>query len=299
MVAVSCANASYLARFMVVVSSLFYTLYCFIWIGDMGWTGTWNDEGDDVEFSFICEQSTVADICIDGWESFGDRCYKHFTSPMTFQAAQASCQQNSGNLATIPSVEVNSKILEMCEGAPSNQCRMGLHRPNGTGGKDSWRWIADNSIPAYTNWAATEPGGNSVGLSGEVHGACMFNSGKSPQVYIAGCSVFACIVCSITSAMAIIGTSGAGDRVCKGLCDNKCMIQCGACGDCLCGGCLSLLAVVLLLMLKAGDAALVTLLPAVMMTVASVFGYRLFSQAEEPAAKVSVIGEPVGHHLDE
>eukprot|EP00931_Biecheleriopsis_adriatica_P079937 TRINITY_DN53295_c0_g1_i1.p1 TRINITY_DN53295_c0_g1~~TRINITY_DN53295_c0_g1_i1.p1 ORF type:complete len:292 (-),score=28.87 TRINITY_DN53295_c0_g1_i1:21-896(-) len=291
MAAGTCANVSYLARFFVIVSSLFYMLYCFVLIGDFGFRGRWNDEGHGGKFSYICEQSTATGICPDGWEFFGDLCYKHFTSPMTFQGAQSSCQQHSGNLATIPSAEVNSKMLELCEGAPFNSCRIGLHiPPNRTGREDGgWRWIADDSAPAYMNWALAEPqGGRS--------GANIFNSAKEPKVYIAGCSVAACFVCSITTAMVILGTV----RICKESSDNTCMMKCGACGDCVCGGCLIFLAVILLAVFWRVDAALITLLPAVMMMVASGFGYCLSSQAEEePAARVSVIGKPVRHHAEE
>ncbi|XP_033123571.1 C-type lectin BfL-2-like [Anneissia japonica] len=101
--------------------------------------------------------------CPKYWLPFGNKCYRLYASPKTWDEAKkdcSSCSNSHGNLVSIGSEAENkfvSTIWQTYNGGRGNTYWIGLRRSGST-----WRW-SDNSFYSYRKWKSGEPnnfGGN-------------------------------------------------------------------------------------------------------------------------------------------
>uniref|UniRef100_A0A8C0J0M3 C-type lectin domain-containing protein n=1 Tax=Chelonoidis abingdonii TaxID=106734 RepID=A0A8C0J0M3_CHEAB len=132
-------------------------------------TGTWNDLNCGAPNSFICERlnnithSTVAPTspaplggCPQNWFLFNNKCFKIFGSSenesLTWHAARTACINLEGNLASIPSEEVQAFLITHLKDA-STDTWIGLNDVNS---EYTFLWT-DGSGVYYTSWAKGFP----------------------------------------------------------------------------------------------------------------------------------------------
>uniref|UniRef100_A0A8C4W867 Mannose receptor C-type 1 n=1 Tax=Gopherus evgoodei TaxID=1825980 RepID=A0A8C4W867_9SAUR len=132
-------------------------------------TGMWNDLNCGAPNSFICERlnnithSTVAPTspaplggCPQNWFLFNNKCFKIFGSSenesLTWHAARTACINLEGNLASIPSEEVQAFLITHLKDA-STDTWIGLNDVNS---EYTFLWT-DGSGVSYTSWAKGFP----------------------------------------------------------------------------------------------------------------------------------------------
>ena len=94
-------------------------------------------------------------LFLDGWKHHsGSKSYYNLqNSPKSWNDARKYCQSVSGDLASVPSSEVNSFLTTLTQ------------KPAWIGGYksgSSWKWT-DGSIWSYTKWGTSQPNGASSG----------------------------------------------------------------------------------------------------------------------------------------
>ncbi len=65
-----------------------------------------------VEHKYPVHHSFLSSACPTGYEGNGDRCYKHVTTAVTGDAAQAACAADGSNLVTIDDATENEYIKQ-------------------------------------------------------------------------------------------------------------------------------------------------------------------------------------------
>ena len=55
----------------------------------------------------------ILDVCLTGWKSFQERCYKVFSETKTWPEAKRYCESVNGNLASITSEQINDFITDL------------------------------------------------------------------------------------------------------------------------------------------------------------------------------------------
>ncbi|CAK6979441.1 galactose-specific lectin nattectin-like [Scomber scombrus] len=93
------------------------------------------------------------DGCLPGWQPYGSRCLKLYTTPKTWIDAEKYCMMFGAHLASIHNPEEHDFLHRLASG--TNQKRAWI------GGSDAvknltWLWT-DGSRFDYTNWASGEP----------------------------------------------------------------------------------------------------------------------------------------------
>ena len=91
--------------------------------------------------------------CSTGWTRFGDKCYKPFENALVFQDAEATCNLEGSNLASIHSDPENNFVQQMLENF--EQVLIGANVP-AESSRCSWNWT-DQTAWSYTNWGPGQP----------------------------------------------------------------------------------------------------------------------------------------------
>ncbi|XP_034257720.1 macrophage mannose receptor 1-like [Pantherophis guttatus] len=142
------------------------------------YSGDWNDINCGIEKTFICERhnssvrSTAAPTlpatpkgCSEGWLWFNDKCFQMFgfveEEKKNWSDARAHCRNLGGNLASIPSKNVQAFLTVQLKSASGNTW-IGLTDKNWYG---HFVWT-DGSGVYFTNWAKGSPR--------SYHGDCVF-----------------------------------------------------------------------------------------------------------------------------
>nr|XP_022339845.1 semaphorin-5B-like [Crassostrea virginica] len=113
--------------------------------------GRWNDYPCSRDMAYICEQTTALDACDSTWSFRDGRCYKLFTSKVTWSNALKTCQANSANLVNIADSGENSFVRGIAAG---NHIWMGgFDGPK----EGSWAWSGGVFSFSYTNWNSGQP----------------------------------------------------------------------------------------------------------------------------------------------
>ncbi|XP_063963415.1 uncharacterized protein LOC129273234 [Lytechinus pictus] len=95
-----------------------------------------------------------ASQCRKNWQQYGTACYYINTNSLTWENAQAYCETQGGNLASIADSGVNSHVRNVMSGY--SKAHIGITDTENDG---TWSWW-DGSSMTYTNWNSGEPNGN-------------------------------------------------------------------------------------------------------------------------------------------
>ncbi|XP_052703574.1 A disintegrin and metalloproteinase with thrombospondin motifs adt-1-like [Crassostrea angulata] len=114
-------------------------------------SGRWNDYPCSRSMAYICEQTTALDACDSTWSFRDGKCYKLFTSEVTWSNALKTCQANSANLVNIADSGENAFVYGLLQG---KSVWMGGFDGTTEG---SWAWSGGVFTWSYTNWKAGEP----------------------------------------------------------------------------------------------------------------------------------------------
>ena len=100
---------------------------------------------------FLCAE------CDDEWKTSGEKCYKIFEEKKSWNASEASCEDNGAHLVKIESEEENTFLLrtflEIPYGDVNIEAWIGLTDQDNEG---EFVW-ADGTAAKYTNWADEQP----------------------------------------------------------------------------------------------------------------------------------------------
>lgn len=95
--------------------------------------------------------------CEEGWEAYGDKCFKRFDEKKSWEDAMAACKENSAHLTKIESKEENAFLLktflQILPGEVMKEAWIGLTDKEKEG---TFVWT-DGTDPEYTNWADKQP----------------------------------------------------------------------------------------------------------------------------------------------
>ncbi|XP_034329440.2 SCO-spondin isoform X1 [Magallana gigas] len=114
-------------------------------------SGRWNDYPCSRSMAYICEQTTALDACDSTWSFRNGRCYKLFTSKVTWSNALKTCQANSANLVNVADSGENSFVHGLLRG--ESVWMGGFDGPT----EGSWAWSGGVFTWSYTNWKSGEP----------------------------------------------------------------------------------------------------------------------------------------------
>ena len=86
-----------------------------------GIDGKWETTNCTEKYPFTCKITRNSDDpnlsfvgnCTEGWSKINDKCYKTFKGYKSWAAARESCKGFGGNLATITSQKLESKIISL------------------------------------------------------------------------------------------------------------------------------------------------------------------------------------------
>ncbi|XP_041476506.1 uncharacterized protein LOC121424795 [Lytechinus variegatus] len=104
-----------------------------------------------------------ASQCRKNWKQYGIACYYINTNSLTWENAQAYCETQGGNLASIADSGVNGHVAWVMSGY--SKAHIGLTDTESDG---TWSWW-DGSSMTYTNWNSGEPNGNFETNCGGMH----------------------------------------------------------------------------------------------------------------------------------
>ena len=95
--------------------------------------------------------------CDEGWEAYGDKCFKRFDEKKSWEEAEAACKESSAHLTKINSKEENdfllNTFLEIPHGEVNREAWIGLTDKEKEG---TFVWT-DGTVAEYTNWADEQP----------------------------------------------------------------------------------------------------------------------------------------------
>ena len=103
---------------------------------------------------FLGPDKECVEDCKAGWEANRDHCYFWSISKAIWDAAERTCEQQDGHLASVTSNATNQYIL-------SGLAQRGMAEELWIGGTDSkeegsWEWT-DGSVWEFTYWAPRQP----------------------------------------------------------------------------------------------------------------------------------------------
>ena len=107
--------------------------------------------------------------CGNDWEAYDDHCYYWSNNTKTWYEAEAFCQQENGNLASITSDAINQYVVEGMNSRGLSNTWMG---GNDIDEEGAWKWT-DGSPFEFTFWHSGEPnnwGGNQHCMNQWKHG---------------------------------------------------------------------------------------------------------------------------------
>merc|ERR1712106_737055 len=125
----------------------------------MGWsecsnkdfTEWWKTKGHEC----IKEETSIAGLCPTNWSPYQSSCYRVFTTPLTRDQAQAECQKQNSNLASVLHDGTNTFIASL---QGDSSIWIDANRSGGLDPKVGWKW--GNKAPwQYQNWNTGEPNG--------------------------------------------------------------------------------------------------------------------------------------------
>ncbi|CAH1243308.1 LPA [Branchiostoma lanceolatum] len=122
------------------------------------WAGNsymWDDTYCSDAKAFICE--TGPPTCPDGYEKFGDTCYKVFTERKAYRLAHATCANDGGTLAAPKTAATNAHLANMAKAA-AGRVNMWIGVDNLNTGVFKYSDGTPLKNCKYTNWAPNEPG---------------------------------------------------------------------------------------------------------------------------------------------
>uniref|UniRef100_H3CQ11 C-type lectin domain-containing protein n=1 Tax=Tetraodon nigroviridis TaxID=99883 RepID=H3CQ11_TETNG len=141
-------------------------------------TGKWNDDACHKAHSFVCSRMKSSSIapppptkspCPDGYVSWYHNCYKLVEQPATWEAAQAACVQEGGNLASVDMSYDQAFLAGVVLNGKDTW--IGLRREVENG---SYTWT-DGWPVFFTQWGPGEPSN----INGEgcvaMHGGAAFH----------------------------------------------------------------------------------------------------------------------------
>merc|ERR1712215_74176 len=123
------------------------------------------DTNDDCGYGLACGFNNCQDFnpsadehkdccfkhgCSEGWEPYGDNCYKVLTVNQTWRESKMNCEDLDGNLASIHSEKENEFLHHLAGEAFT------WVGGNDIKSENSWVWSDGTSIN-YKNWAEGEP----------------------------------------------------------------------------------------------------------------------------------------------
>ncbi|XP_056005158.1 coadhesin-like [Ostrea edulis] len=171
-------------------------------------SGRWNDYPCSRSMAYICEQTTALSACDSTWSFRNGKCYKRFTSKVTWSNALKTCQANSANLVNIEDSSENSYVHGLMGG--DDIWMGGFDGPH----EGSWAWSGGVFSWSYTNWDSSEPNN-----SGDEDCALMYAS--SGRWNDGKCSAALQFICKkntppIDGGWASYGSYGSCSRSCGG-----------------------------------------------------------------------------------
>jgi len=104
-------------------------------------------------------------FCPTDWSPHGSSCYRLFTTTLTWNQAQAECQKQNSNLASVFDGGISTFIGSLQK---NRNVWIGAKR-QGSDPKVGWKWLSNNPWQ-YQNWGPGEPNGASE-LCAEQFGA--------------------------------------------------------------------------------------------------------------------------------
>jgi len=111
--------------------------------------------GPTMQTSTIAPSSTTSEGCPSGWSLYESSCYRFYASEISWVQAQAECQKENSNLASVTDAGINTFIGSLRGG---ELAWIGGSRPACSDPSVGWEWL-DNSAWNYQNWMDGEPNG--------------------------------------------------------------------------------------------------------------------------------------------
>ncbi|KAL2099694.1 hypothetical protein ACEWY4_004088 [Coilia grayii] len=123
-------------------------------------TGRWNDNPCSEEMGWVCYKKKSSSLpppptknpCPDGYISWYKNCYKFVSEPKNWEAAQAACQQEKGNLASID-MSYDQAFISAAVIQGKSDAWIGLRKRVRS---DSYSW-SDGWPVFFTHWGPGEP----------------------------------------------------------------------------------------------------------------------------------------------
>ncbi|XP_056310819.1 ladderlectin-like [Danio aesculapii] len=103
---------------------------------------------------FMFSMGNAADLdekCPCGWRNSGSRCFKFFSTSISWVTAEKNCQSLGANLASVHNKVENDFLLSLA--GDSTRCWIGGYDAEDA---ENWFW-SDGSPFGYTNWCSGEP----------------------------------------------------------------------------------------------------------------------------------------------
>ena len=100
---------------------------------------------------FICLKRQIGFSCDDGWQAFGNSCYKMTVETKTWNEAEKDCEKSGAHLASIHSAEEQAFVTKLHDPTRKHYIWLGGMRDGG-----SFKW-KDGSAFNYQNWDRGQP----------------------------------------------------------------------------------------------------------------------------------------------
>ncbi|XP_035699693.1 uncharacterized protein LOC118432265 [Branchiostoma floridae] len=151
------------------------------------WAGSgykWDDTWCTTTNPFICQTGPAT--CPEGYEKFGDTCYKVYTEKKPYRHARAMCINDGGRLAAPKTTASNNFMVELAKKAGRMNMWIGVNKIN----TDAYKYSDGTPLKGckFTNWAPNEPKGAEC---------VQFWAGKSYMWDDSNCSYENSFICQI------------------------------------------------------------------------------------------------------
>ena len=104
--------------------------------------------------------------CAEGWETFGNHCFKWKTHYETWDSAQICCKSENANLASVTSEAINQYVLEGMRSRNLSHIWIGGNDKDEEG---TWKRV-DGSPFEFTFWSFGEPNNHANNEDCMIHG---------------------------------------------------------------------------------------------------------------------------------
>ncbi|KAJ7986772.1 hypothetical protein DPEC_G00331850 [Dallia pectoralis] len=141
-------------------------------------SGLWNDDMCSTEQSWVCSMKKSSSIapppppqhpCLFGYTAWYKNCYKLVEDPKTWNAAQAACEKDGGNLASID-MSYDQAFVAGAVLQGKTDAWIGLRRTD----KSTFQWI-DGWPVFFTHWGPGEPSNHQAVGCVTMHGNRFFH----------------------------------------------------------------------------------------------------------------------------